>query len=342
MSPQEKSEIILYTTEDNQTKIEVTLDDNTVWLSQKQMSDLFQKSVPTINEHIKNIYEEGELNQNGTIRNFRIVQTEGSRSVERDLAFYNLDVIISVGYRVKSQRGTQFRIWATQKLREFIVKGFVIDDDKLKNPGGFDYFDELVERVRLIRISERRFYQKITDIYATSVDYDKDAEITHDFFAKVQNKMHWAIHGHTAPEIIYERADSNKPNMGLTNFERSGLRKSDVTVAKNYLTENELKQLSLIVDQYLSFAEFQAMQRKQMTMKDWISKLDDFLRLNERDILNNAGKISKKLAEETAHKEYVKYQKKTLESYESDFDKVVKRVEGAKKLNTKVKKNGKK
>lgn len=335
-----QSEIVIYTTEDNQTRVEVKVQDETVWLSQKQMSELFQKSVPTINEHIKNIYDEGELTESATIRNFRIVQFEGGREVARDLTHYNLDIIISVGYRVKSHRGTQFRIWATQKLREYIIKGFVLDDHRLKNPGTLDYFDELIERVREIRTSERRFYQKITDIYATSSDYDPHAKITQDFFATVQNKMHWAIHGHTAQEVIAKRADRDKLNMGLTYFEGARPRKADVTIAKNYLTKDELEQLNLIVDQYLSFAEFQARQRKPMHMQDWIRKLDDFLKLNERDILKNAGKISKKLGEEIALREYEAYIKKQDRDYISDFDKATAKLITAK--STRKKKGGKK
>ncbi len=275
------SELLLYQTEDGQTRVQVRLEDETVWLTQKQLGELFQKSVPTINEHIQNIYEEGELQSVPTIRNFRIVQTESGREVERDISFYNLDVIISVGYRVRSHRGTQFRIWATQRLREFIVKGFTLDDQRLKDGGWTDaYFDELLERVREIRTSERLFYKKVCEIYATSVDYDPNLPATQAFFATVQNKFHYAIHGHTAAEVIAERAKADQPNMGLSNWKSGRIRKSNVTVAKNYLEQEELHQLNLIVDQYLSFAELQVRQRKPMHMKDWIEKLHGFLQLN--------------------------------------------------------------
>ena len=324
------SQLLLYSTEDGQTHIQVKLDGETVWLTQKQIAELFHKSIPTINEHIKNVFDEGELSPEATIRNFRIVQMEGTREVERDITFYNLDVVISVGFRVKSPRGTQFRIWATSQLKEFIIKGFVMDDERLKNPRGNDYFEELLERIRDIRTSERRFYQKITDIYATSIDYDKNDALTQEFFATVQNKMHWAIHGHTAPEVIYERADAKKHQMGLTNFPGNKIKKSDVTIAKNYLTQEELIKLNLIADQYLSFADFQARERKAMTMHDWIRKLDDFLKLNERDILQSAGKISHKLAEEKAHQEYSDYKKQQDKDYISDFDRTVKKITGKK------------
>jgi hypothetical protein len=297
--PSGSSELILYTTPDQQTRIEVRLEDETVWLSQRQLAELFQKSVPTINEHIANVFDEGELEREATIRKSRIVQTEGAREVTREVELYNLDVIISVGYRVKSHRGTQFRIWATQRLREYLVKGFALDDDRLKEmrtlPGGRDYFDELLERIRDIRASERRFYQKICDIYATSVDYDAATDAAQKFFATVQNKLHWAIHGKTAAQVISERADATKPNMGLTTWKNAPagpIRKADVEIAKNYLNVEELRALNLLVDQYLSFAEFQAQQRKTMTMAAWSSKLDGFLTLNDRDILGDAGRIS--------------------------------------------------
>lgn len=336
------SEIIIYTSDDAETHIEVRLENETVWLSQLQMSELFQTTKQNISLHIKNVFDDGELDKSSTVKDYLTVQKEGSRDVERSVSFYNLDVIISVGYRVKSHRGTQFRIWATQKLREFIIKGFVLDDNRLKNPTDDDYFDELIERVRDIRTSERRFYQKITDIYATSVDYDKGAEITKEFFATVQNKMHWAIHGHTAQELIKERVDSNKPNMGLTYFEGDRITQSDVTIAKNYLFEDELGELNLIVDQYLSFAELQAKQRKPMYMKDWIAKLDGFLQLNDRDILQGAGKISKKLGEQIAVKEYREFKKIQDVQKVSDFDEVVNKVETAKKLTKEGGKNDKK
>jgi hypothetical protein len=308
MAEDPHSEILIYQSPDGKTRIDVTLSEDTVWLSQSQMAELFQTTKQNISLHLKNIFEEGELAPQSTVKESLTVQVEGSRSVQRKVDLYNLDVIISVGYRVKSHRGTQFRIWATRRLREYIVKGFALDDERLKDGGRRnDYFDELIERVREIRTSEKNFYRKITDIYSTSYDYDPNATMTHQFFATVQNKFHWAIHGHTAAELIAERADSRKPNMGLTHWKGEGPRKVDVTVAKNYLTEEELGMLNLIVDQYLSFAEFQARQRKPMYMGDWVKKLDGFLKLNEREILDNAGKISSHLGEEIAHKEFEKY-----------------------------------
>lgn len=332
------SEFLLYQTIDGQSRVQVRFLNETVWLSQRQLSELFQKDVRTINEHIQNVFEEGELEREATIRKFRIVQTEGDRHVEREIEHYNLDVIISVGYRVRSQRGTQFRQWATQRLREYIIKGFLLDDERLKEvrKGGPDYFDELLERIRDIRTSERRFYQKITDIYATSIDYDKNHTLTQEFFATVQNKMHWAIHGHTAAELIAERADASQPNMGLTNWKdgpKGRIKKPDTETAKNYLLEDELRRLNLIVDQYLSFAEFQAQERTPMTMADWRSKLDAFLTLNNRQVLTNAGKVSMEDAKNKASREFEKYEtkRKRIEATQpvSDFDRF---VEHAKKL----------
>jgi hypothetical protein len=329
------SQFLVYEAEDGQVKIDVRLEDETVWLTQKLMADLFQVTVPTINEHIKNIFYEGELVQDATIRKFRIVQKEGPRNVTRIVDFYNLDMIISVGYRVKSHVATRFRIWATQRLREYIVKGFVLDDERLKNPDQpFDYFDELIRRIQDIRTSERRFYQKITDIYATSIDYDPTLEISIDFFKTVQNKMHWAITGMTAAEIIHERVDCNKPHMGLTSWRGARVRKQDVTIAKNYLVERELLALNNLVEQYLVFAEGQAMRRTPMYMTDWIKKLDAFLSINERDILTHAGKISHKMVKELAEAEYDKFNQKLIrekDSLKSDFDKTVKRLAGSKR-----------
>jgi hypothetical protein len=334
--PSGPSELILYTTPDHQTRIEVRLEGETVWLSQRQMAQLFQKSVKTVNEHIGNIYDEGELAPGPTIRKSRIVQTEGEREVSREVELYNLDVIISVGYRVKSHRGTQFRIWATQRLREYIVKGFALDDERLKEirtlPGGRDYFDELLARIRDIRASERRFYQKICDIYTTSVDYDAATDAAQKFFATVQNKLHWAIHGKTAAQLISERADATKPNMGLTTWKNAPagpIRKADAEVAKNYLTEEELRALNLLVDQYLSFAEFQAQQRKTMTMAAWAAKLDAFLTLNDRDILGDAGRISHQMAVEVAEREFEKYdqeQRRIAAASVTDLDKAIDRI----------------
>ncbi len=337
------SQIIIYQTEGGQTKIEVRLENETVWLTQKLMSELFQVAIPTINEHIKNIFREEELTPEATIRKFRIVQQEGDRDVSREVDFYNLDMIISVGYRVKSHIATRFRQWATQKLREYIVKGFVLDDERLKNPDQpFDYYDELLRRIQDIRTSERRFYQKITDIYATSVDYDPTLEMSIIFFKTVQNKMHWAISGKTAAEIIYERADNTKPNMGLTSWRGEKVRKDDVAIAKNYLTEEELRALNNLVEQYLVFAAGQAMRRIPMYMKDWVEKLDGFLTLNDRDILQHVGRISHELAKEQAEREYVKFHLKRIrmfDSSESDFDRAVRQINEAEKIPKNIKPN---
>lgn len=294
------SEILLYQTEDGQTKIDVRLDEETVWLSQVQMAELFQTTKQNLSLHIKNVFEEGELEEISTVKDYLTVQTEGKRKVQRNIKFYNLNVIISVGYRVKSHRGTQFRIWATQQLKELIIKGFVLNDEKLKETGHINqYFDELLERIRDIHSSEKIFYAKIKDIYTTAIDYDAYTDQSQMFFKSVQNKMHWAIHGHTASEIIYQRADSEKQNMGLATWKNAPngkIRKTDVSIAKNYLSEDELKSLNLIVDQYLSFAELQAQNRKPMYMSDWINKLNDFMTLNDKEILEHAGKISAKMA----------------------------------------------
>ena len=305
--PTNPGEFLLYQTDDGQTRIQVRLEGETVWLSQKVMADLFQKDVRTISEHIRNIYEEAELQEAATLRKFRTVQTEGSRQVEREVDHYSLDVIISVGYRVKSLRGTQFRIWATQRLRELIVKGFTMDDDRLKNAGGGNYFEELLERIRDIRSSERVFWRKVLDIYATSIDYDGNAETSRLFFSTVQNKMHWAVHGQTAAEVVHRRADATKPNMGLTSMAGDRPRKADVSTAKNYLSEDEIQALNLIVSAYLDFAELQARTRKPMYMADWIRKLDDFIRLTDREILTHAGQISHDAAVAKAEAELAKF-----------------------------------
>jgi hypothetical protein len=335
MKPETASEFILYQAEDGQTKIQVRLVDGTVWLPQRSIAELFQKSTPTVNEHIANIYEDGELAPEATVRKFRIVQPEGTRRVERLVDFYNLDMILAVGYRVRSHRGTQFRQWATRTLSEYLVKGFVMDDERLKQDRniGEDYFDELLERIRAIRASERRFYQKITDIYATSIDYDPNAEITQTFYATVQNKLHWAIHGHTAAEVIVERADASKPHMGLTtwkNSPRGRIRKADATIAKNYLSEKEISDLDRIVSMYLDYAELQADNRRPMHMADWIKRLDAFLQFNEKDILANPGKVSHELALEHAEIEFDKFDavRRSLEAAQpvSDFDRAVEQV----------------
>jgi len=334
------SEILLYQTEDGQTKIDVRLEEETVWLSQAQMVELFQTTKQNISLHIKNIYEEGELEENSTVKDYLTVQTEGKRDVQRNLKFYNLDVIISVGYRVKSHRGTQFRIWATQLIKEYLVKGFTLNDEKLKETGHTNqYFDELLDRIRDIRSSEKIFYAKIRDIYTTAIDYDPNTEESILFFKSVQNKMHWAIHGHTASEIVYQRADSEKQNMGLTtwkNAPQGKIRKTDVSIAKNYLSEDELKELNLIVDQYLSFAELQARNRNPMYMTDWVKKLHDFLTLNDKEILEHAGKISAKMAKELAETEYEKYRNKMIDI--EDAKEIKELEEGLKKLEQKKKK----
>jgi hypothetical protein len=303
-----KTELILYRAEDGRIKLDVRLQADTVWLSLNQMADLFQRDKSVISKHITNLFEEGELTPEPTVAKFATVQKEGNREVSREIEFYNLDVIISVGYRVKSHRGTQFRIWATQRLRDYIVKGFALDDEKLKQ-GGNRHFDELIARIREIRSSERNFYQKIKDLFATSADYDPHAEVTVDFFAVAQNKLHWAIHGHTAAELIAERASAAKPNMGLTSWAGAKVRKTDIHVAKNYLGKDEMELLNLIVNQFLEFAEFQARTRKVMYMRDWSKKLDDFLRLNDRDILKGLGNISMQLAKGKADRQFDKFEK---------------------------------
>ena len=319
-----KSQIIIYQTEKGETRLEVRLENETVWLTQKLMAELFQTTVANINIHLKNIFEEGELDASSVIKDFLITAADGKNYRTK---FYNLDMIISVGYRIKSGVATRFRQWATNHIKEYIVKGFVMDDERLKNPDlPYDYFEELIKRIQDIRTSERRFYQKITDIYATSTDYDPTHEKSILFFQTVQNKMHWAITGKTAAEIIAQRADSNKPNMGLTNWRGTKPRKQDAGIAKNYLNEPELEALNNLVEQYLIFATGQAMRRIPMYMKDWIEKLHGFLKLNDRNILEHAGKISHQVAIEKAEKEYDKYLVKRNNAIESDFDKAVKKI----------------
>ena len=327
------SEILFYKTEDGRNRIEVRLDGNTVWLSQRLLAELFQKDVRTINEHIQNIYEEGELAPETTIRKFRIVQTEGKREVERGVDFFNLDVIIAVGYRVKSHRGTQFRRWATERLREYLVKGFTMDDERLKEGRniGEDYFDELLERIRDIRASEKRFYQKIRDIYKLAIDYDAEAEQTKEFFQIVQNKLHWAITGKTAAELIAQRADSSKANMGLTSWKGSRVRRTDVTIAKNYLSVDEISELNRIVVMYLDYAEDQARRRKPLYMRDWREKIDAFLKFNERAILEDAGKVSMEVAKTLVLEKYEKFNRhrlaKEAAKEEEDFEKMARQLE---------------
>ena len=299
------SNILIYQTEDGQTKIETLLVDETVWLTQAQMVDLLQTSKQNVSLHIKNIFTEGELTENSVVKDYLTTAADGKNY---NTKHYNLDVIISVGYRVKSHRGTQFRIWATQRLKEYLVKGFVMDDERLKQAGGGNYFDELLARIRDIRSSEKVFWRKILEIYATSIDYDPSTKATQLFFKTVQNKMHWAAHGHTAAELIYARSDSQQLNMGLTSFKGNLVHKSDTLIAKNYLNENELSLLNRIVTAYLEFAEIQAIRQTPMYMADWISKLDDFIKMTGGEVLTHAGKIAAKLAEEKAILEYNKFQ----------------------------------
>ena len=304
---QNNSEILIYQSEDGQTKIDVKVDDETVWLSLNQIAELFQRDKSVISKHIKNVFQEGELEQNSVVAKNATTATDGKTY---QVEYFNLDVIISVGYRVKSQRGTQFRIWATKRLKEFLIKGFTLDDERLKNGGQRNYFEELMERIRDIRTSEKNFYFKLREIFKTSVDYAEKSEATAEFYAIIQNKFHWAIHQHTAAEIIATRANADLPNMGLTSWQGDKIRKSDIVVAKNYLDEIELKELNLLVEQYLVFAESQAIQRKVMYMRDWMKKLHDILTINEREILMDAGRISRALAEDIAGKEYDRFKEK--------------------------------
>lgn len=317
MSNQQNSNILIYQTQDGHTKIQTRLENETVWLTQEQMADLFQKSRSTINEHIKNIYEEQELEEAETMKKFGI-----SEFAKKPTNFYNLDVIISVGYRVKSLQGTKFRQWATARLKEYIVKGFTMNDELLKNAGGGNYFEELLARIRDIRSSEKVFWRKVLDIYSTSIDYDPKAELSIQFFQTVQNKMHWAVHGNTAAEIVYQRADSTKPNMGVLSFKGIKPTKQETQIAKNYLDEKELDMLNRMVMAYIEIAEIQAMVQNPMYMKDWIERLDDFLKMTGKNILSHAGKISHANAIKKANKEYLAYKEKTkneLSNVEEDF-----------------------
>jgi hypothetical protein len=328
LTEKNNSQILIYQTESGQTKLEVLLEDETVWLTQKLIAELFQTTVPNVNMHIKNIFEEGELDPDSVIKDFLTTAADGKNYRTK---VYSLDMIISAGYRIKSRVATRFRQWATQRLREYIVKGFVLDDERLKNPDQpFDYFDELLRRIQDIRTSERRFYQKITDIYATSSDYDPTTKTSINFFKTVQNKLHWAITGKTAAELIYSRTNSDKPNMGLTSWRGEKVRKQDVVITKNYLNEEELRGLNNLVEQYLVFAEGQAMRRIPMHMKGWIAKLNGFLQLNDRNILEDAGRISHEMAKELAETEYEKFNRERIrysDSKDSDFDKTVKQIE---------------
>jgi hypothetical protein len=316
-NPAPGSEIILYQTEDGRTRLEVKLENETVWLTQKQLAELFQKDVRTINEHIQNIFSEGELNEDSVIRNFRITAADGK---SYDTKHFNLDAIIAVGYRVKSPRGTQFRIWATQRLREFLIKGFTLDDERLKNPPGpgrTDYFDELLERVRDIRASERRMYLRVKEILALAADYQPEDQETQVFFQTVQNKLHFAITGKTAPELIAGRADAQKPNMGLTTWKGGIVRKGDVTIAKNYLNEDEISSLNRVVTMFLDFAEDQAQRKKQVFIRDWRTKLDEFLKFNERGVLKDTGRVTREDADRHAEAQYSLFEERRRKELEA-------------------------
>lgn len=325
------AEFLIFTGQAGEQSIEARYEDETVWLTQKLMAELFAVDVRTVSEHLKNIFDSGELGREGTLRKFRTVQTEGSREVARNVDFYNLDAIISVGYRVNSVRATQFRQWATGVLREFAIKGFVLDKKRLEN-GAFlneDYFERLLAEIREIRLSERKFYQKITDIYATAVDYSREAPSTNVFFAKVQNKLHFAIHGHTAAELIVHRADSTQSHMGLTSWEKAPegkILKTDVVVAKNYLSRAELESLGRVVNAYLDLAEERAQRKIPMTMEDWAKRLDAFLEFTERDVLQDAGKVSTETARAHAESEFEKYRIVQDRLFESDFDRVLSKI----------------
>lgn len=339
------TEFILYKTEDGKVRIQARLENETLWLTQQQMAELFQTTQQNISLHIQNVYSEAELPPVATHKEYLSVRREGKREVKRKVDHYNLDMIISVGYRVNSRRGTQFRIWATERLREYIIKGFTMDDDRLKNAGGGNYFEELLARIRDIRSSEKVFWRKVLDIYATSIDYDPETEESKHFFSIIQNKMHWAAHGQTAAEIIYGRADAEKPNMGMTHWVGAQIRKSEASVAKNYLSEEELNILNRIVTAYIEFAELQALDRNPMYMKDWIMKLDDFLRLSGRKLLTHAGNVSHEQALNKAMKEYESYHSKLLcepTQVEKDFIKVenaLKNIESIKTIPHRLNKN---
>jgi len=316
-------ELIIFTTDDGKVSVEPHFDADTVWLSLDQMAILFDRNKSTISRHINNVFDEGELERAATVANFATVQQEGEREVQRQIEHFNLDVIISVGYRVKSLRGTQFRQWATKRLNEYIRKGFVLDDERLKNGGG-RYFKELLQRIRDIRSSERNLYQQVTDIYATAIDYDPKADLSREFFATVQNKMHYAAHRQTAAEVIFHRANSDKPLMGMSNFKGDYITKGDVAIAKNYLTEKELTILNLLVSQFLDFAELQALEENPMTMAQWIAELDRQLLNNRRELLTDKGLISRKQAIEKAEQAFAAYRKREMQQLESDFDRAVK------------------
>ncbi|MDD1686828.1 virulence RhuM family protein [Methanoregula sp.] len=331
--PVTRSQILFYQSEDGTSRIEVRLEEGTVWLSQALIADLYQITKQNVSLHIRNILAEGEHSLTATVKEYLTVQTEGTRTVQRSIEYYNLDMILAIGYRVRSHRGTQFRRWATERLSEYLIKGFVLDDERLREGKsiGADYFDELLERIRDIRASEKRFYQKIKDIYTLAIDYDPHAETTLDFFRIVQNKLHWAITGHTAAEIIAERADASRPNMGLTAWKGARVRKGDVTVAKNYLDETEISQLNRIITMYLDYAEMQAERKQPVYMIEWKEKLDNFLKFNEREILEDAGKVSMEVAQHLALEEYEKFSQRriTEDTVVSDreFENISKKIE---------------
>lgn len=330
-----KGDIIIYQSESGETKIDVRLEDETVWLTQAQLCELYQSSKANVSEHIKNIFDEGELDEASTVRNFRTVQNEGTRSVTRTIAYYNLDMIISLGYRIKSSIATQFRRWATARLKEYMIKGFTMDDERLKNLGGGNYWHELLDRIRDIRSSEKVMYRQVLDLYATSVDYNPQSAESIAFFKMVQNKLHYAAHGHTAAEVIYERADANKPFMGLTAFSGDFPTAKDITVAKNYLSEDELKILNNLVSGYFDFAEIQAMRHQPMYMSDYVENLDRILTSTGEALLTDAGKISHTQAIEKAKAEYKKYQVQSLSPVEEDYLKTIRAIENAAKEGSK-------
>ena len=325
MSNHIKSDFHLFSSADGKISVDVRFDSESVWLSLEQMANLFERDKSTVSRHIKNVFSENELEYSATVANFATVQNEGGRTVERNIEHFNLDVIISVGYRVKSLRGTQFRQWATKRLNEYIRKGFTLDDERLKNGSG-RYFKELLQRIRDIRSSERNLYQQVTDIFATSIDYDKNSPLTKNFFATVQNKLHFAAHNHTAAEIIFQRANQNQPLMGMTNFSGNYITKSDVGIAKNYLNEKELQILNLLVSRFLDYAELQALEEKTMTMQNWTDELDRQILNDNRPLLSDKGSISHKQAIEKAEKEFIAYRQKEMQQLESDFDKAIKKI----------------
>ena len=318
-----ENNIIIYQDEDGVTKVSVKFSDEDIWLTQNQIAEIYKTTQENISMHIKNIYKDGELENNSTNKKFLLVQNEGNRQVKRNIDHYNLDMIIALGYRVQSQVATRFRVWATQRLHEYIQKGFTMDDERLKQ-GGNRYFRELLQRIRDIRSSERNFYQQVTDIYATSIDYDPRSDLTKKFFATVQNKLHFAVHEHTAAELIYERVDNEKPFVGMTNFKGDYVTIDDVKIAKNYLSEIELQRLNLLVSQFLDFAELQALEQRAMTMNDWINELDNQIIQNKRKLLEGKGKISHQEAMEKAEKEFEIYRDREMKQLESDFDKMIK------------------